>query len=94
MKAYKYLRGADKEDFALPLELVAAAPDAPISRRTAFNAAPIKKAKLLGVAGVILLMRTIEKQDDSAPPAHSHAEALAAQMKEVEDYLKLPQVRT
>eukprot|EP00873_Tetraselmis_striata_P035007 jgi/Tetstr1/455271/TSEL_042109.t1 len=95
MKAYKHLpRGTYKEDFGPPLELAEAAPYAPISRRTAFDAASIKKAsKLPGVAGVILLMRTFEQHDDNAPPAHSHcAEALAARIKEVEDYLKLPQV--
>eukprot|EP00873_Tetraselmis_striata_P046363 jgi/Tetstr1/466627/TSEL_011115.t1 len=52
MKASKYLQGAYKEDFAPPLELAEAAPAAPIRRRTAFNAAPIKKAKLPGVVGV------------------------------------------
>eukprot|EP00873_Tetraselmis_striata_P005051 jgi/Tetstr1/425315/TSEL_015765.t1 len=34
----------------------------------------------------------VEQRDDNAPPANSPAEALAAQLKEVEDYLKLPQV--
>eukprot|EP00873_Tetraselmis_striata_P013436 jgi/Tetstr1/433700/TSEL_022919.t1 len=88
-KAYKYLRGAYKEDFAPPLELAEGAPAAPISKGIAFNAAPIKKAKLPGVAGVILLMRTVEQHDDNDPPAQSPAEALAVQMKEVEDDLKL-----
>eukprot|EP00873_Tetraselmis_striata_P007038 jgi/Tetstr1/427302/TSEL_017471.t1 len=48
------------EDFALPLEMV----DPPISMRTVFNAAPIKKAKLPGVAVMILMMRTMEEEEE------------------------------
>eukprot|EP00873_Tetraselmis_striata_P013611 jgi/Tetstr1/433875/TSEL_023055.t1 len=64
--AYNYLRGAYKDDWAPPAPSITPAPVAPASKRTAFNAAPVKKAKL--------------------------SEVLATQMKEVEEYLKLPQV--
>eukprot|EP00873_Tetraselmis_striata_P044475 jgi/Tetstr1/464739/TSEL_009486.t1 len=64
--AYNYLRGAYKDDWAPPAPSITPAPVAPASKRTAFNAAPVKKAKL--------------------------SEVLATKMKEVEEYLKLPQV--
>eukprot|EP00873_Tetraselmis_striata_P040973 jgi/Tetstr1/461237/TSEL_006367.t1 len=90
------------------------APAAPASKRTAFNAAPVKKAKLSGIAGMQLLLRTVDQDNmplfglaASAPAANgasvpvpsttqhswTPAEVLATQMKEVEEYLKLPQVR-
>eukprot|EP00873_Tetraselmis_striata_P002573 jgi/Tetstr1/422837/TSEL_013628.t1 len=47
--AYNYLRGAYKDDWAPPAPSITRAPVAPASKRTAFNAAPVKKAKLSGV---------------------------------------------
>eukprot|EP00873_Tetraselmis_striata_P041501 jgi/Tetstr1/461765/TSEL_006854.t1 len=47
--AYNYLRGAYKDDWAPPAPCITPAPVAPATKRTAFNAAPVKKAKLSGV---------------------------------------------
>eukprot|EP00873_Tetraselmis_striata_P045473 jgi/Tetstr1/465737/TSEL_010362.t1 len=75
---------------------------------------PVKKAKLSGIAGMQLLLRTVDQDNmplfglaASAPAANgtyvpvpsttqhswTPAEVLATQMKEVEEYLKLPQAR-
>eukprot|EP00873_Tetraselmis_striata_P010748 jgi/Tetstr1/431012/TSEL_002030.t1 len=111
--AYNYLRGAYKDDWAPPAPSITPAPVAPASKRTAFNAAPVKKAKLSRIAGMQLLLRTVDQDNmplfglaASAPAANgasvpvpsttqhswTPAEVLATQMKEVEEYLKLPQV--
>eukprot|EP00873_Tetraselmis_striata_P019008 jgi/Tetstr1/439272/TSEL_027714.t1 len=61
--AYNYLRGAYKDDWAPPAPSIAPAPVALASKRTAFNAAPVKKAKLSGIAGMQLLMRTVDQDN-------------------------------
>jgi len=92
-RAYRFLRGAYKDNWAPSLE--AFEPPAPVRPRV--QALP-KKMKLSGVAGMMQLMSSAEEEDVSrtcfAEPTETESVAAAErkQMKEVETYLRLPQV--
>lgn len=104
--AYGYLRGSYEDNFAPPPPPAAkrARSGSPAESEAApppAQAPPAKKPKLVGVAGVMLLLQTVEgpppapvpRTASGAAPALDTPQAVHRwRMAEVEEYLKLPQV--
>jgi hypothetical protein len=94
-RAYKFLRGAFKDNWAIDPEV----PDHAIIARPRHVGA-LKKVKLFGLAGMLQLMPSTEDEDMSGPATvdstetDSPAVVERKQLLEVEEYLRLPQVPT